>query len=674
MAKLLKPLVVSALLCCSVAVVNAQFTQQGSILVGTDSVGNSNQGGAVALSADGNTAIVGGYGDNHLTGASWLFTRSGGVWTQQGSKLVGSGAMGYAGQGISVALSADGNTALVGGFADNNDFGAAWVFTRSNTVWSQQGSKLVGLDIAASEQGWSVALSADGDTALIMSPVDLGNGMAWIFTRSGGTWTQQGSALFPTADPSVYTDFRSVALSADGNTALLGGLNGRTGVAEAWVFTRSGSTWSQQAGNVSGSDEIIPGGGGTVSVALSVDGNTALLGSPGDNNLLGATWVFTRSGGAWSQQAKLVGSGSVPDSSGAVYQGYSVAISGDGNAALVGGPGDSGDQGAAWLFRRSGNVWNQSGDKLVGQGAKLQGASVALSADGYTALVGATGSGVFVFVSPKPTSVSLSSSLNPSRYGQVVTYTGSVTVGAMGAVTFAVDGIAQSTVPLTGSIAQFSIANLTPGSHIITAAYSGDQMFQPSSATVNQTVNPLGVISLWANTEVNLSASARVPVSVASPAPAPGLTIYLTSSDPSKVTVTPSVFIPTGRTSPNVQPLVTALNLGTVSITASALGYTPATQSVYVEATLAFAGCCVAIYGLSGNAVLTLSSPAPQGGLTIQLVSDNPKVATVPPTITFPAYMTSVSVPITRVASGMAVVHASDPPYLPVTSIRVTVP
>ncbi|HTT65418.1 MAG TPA: hypothetical protein VMG35_26395, partial [Bryobacteraceae bacterium] len=110
MAKLLKPLVVSALLCCSVAVVNAQFTQQGSILVGTDSVGNSNQGGAVALSADGNTAIVGGYGDNHLTGASWLFTRSGGVWTQQGSKLVGSGAMGYAGQGISVALSADGNT------------------------------------------------------------------------------------------------------------------------------------------------------------------------------------------------------------------------------------------------------------------------------------------------------------------------------------------------------------------------------------------------------------------------------------------------------------------------------------------------------------------------------------------------------------------------------------
>ena len=77
------------------------------------------QGFSVALSGDGNTAIVGGPGDNVQLGAAWVYTRSGGVWTQQGSKLVGTGAVGSAHQGISVALSADGNTAIVGGTTDN---------------------------------------------------------------------------------------------------------------------------------------------------------------------------------------------------------------------------------------------------------------------------------------------------------------------------------------------------------------------------------------------------------------------------------------------------------------------------------------------------------------------------------------------------------------------------
>ena len=69
----------------------------------------------MALSADGNTALVGGPYDNGGTGAAWVFTRSGSTWTQQGPKLVGTGAVGTAEQGWSVALSADGNTALIGG-------------------------------------------------------------------------------------------------------------------------------------------------------------------------------------------------------------------------------------------------------------------------------------------------------------------------------------------------------------------------------------------------------------------------------------------------------------------------------------------------------------------------------------------------------------------------------
>ena len=98
----------------------AQFVQQGSKLVGAGAVGNAEQGFSVAISADGNTAIVGGLNDNGFVGAAWVYTRLGGVWSQQGSKLVGTGAVGNAQQGSSVAISGDGNTAIVGGHGDNN--------------------------------------------------------------------------------------------------------------------------------------------------------------------------------------------------------------------------------------------------------------------------------------------------------------------------------------------------------------------------------------------------------------------------------------------------------------------------------------------------------------------------------------------------------------------------
>ena len=100
-------------------------------------------------------------------GAAWVYTRSNGAWTQQGPKLVGDDGVGGGGQGISVALSADGNTAIVGGPSDNFVTGAAWVFTRSGGVWTQQGDKLVGTGAVGSDvfQGASVTLSADGNRA-----------------------------------------------------------------------------------------------------------------------------------------------------------------------------------------------------------------------------------------------------------------------------------------------------------------------------------------------------------------------------------------------------------------------------------------------------------------------------------------------------------------------------
>lgn len=154
------------LLCSSSAL--AQFSQQGPKLIGTGAEGRTQQGGAVSMSADGNTAIVGAPEDDGGRGAAWIWTRSGGVWTQQGPKLVGSGAVGNAFQGWAASLSADGNTAIVGGLFDNSDAGAAWIWTRNGGVWTQQGPKLVGLDaVGSARQGLSVSLSADGSTAIV---------------------------------------------------------------------------------------------------------------------------------------------------------------------------------------------------------------------------------------------------------------------------------------------------------------------------------------------------------------------------------------------------------------------------------------------------------------------------------------------------------------------------
>lgn len=398
-----------ATLVCAVAAAGQIYSQQGGKLVGAGAINLSlpnntgvSQGGAVALSGDGNTALAGGSADNGGVGAAWVFIRRNGVaWSQQGSKLVPSDAAGLAAFGESVALSADGNTALVGGSEDDNGMGASWVFTRaSNGSWTQQGSKLLGTVAAsapsAKQQGCGVALSGDGNTALVGGGSQNGTvGTAWVFTRgSNGSWTQQGSELLGSGSVPIDTIFQqcsSVALSGDGNTAAVSGpLDNNLGA--VWVFTRNtNGQWSQQ-----GSKLVATGGGSGlqgISVALSADGNTLLDGNPGAS-AVGAAAVFVRdSSGNWTQQGgNLVGSGSATNAE----QGMSVALSGDGNTALVGGPNDNGYIGAAWVFTRDSNGnWTQDGNKLVGTGSVyglpwgiFEGSSVALSADASTALVG----------------------------------------------------------------------------------------------------------------------------------------------------------------------------------------------------------------------------------------------------------------------------------------------
>jgi antibiotic biosynthesis monooxygenase (ABM) superfamily enzyme len=179
--------------------------------------------------------------DNSDAGAAWVFTRSNGVWKQLGSKLVGSGAAGEAWQGFSVALSADGKTAIVGGPADNSNVGAAWVFSRSGAEWSQQGGKLVATDVAGSaKHGYSVALSADGNTAIVGGPYDNSDaGAAWAYGRNGTVWSQQHKKLVGFGATGRAEQGFSVALSADGSTAIAGGIVDNKLTGAAWVHSRS---------------------------------------------------------------------------------------------------------------------------------------------------------------------------------------------------------------------------------------------------------------------------------------------------------------------------------------------------------------------------------------------------------------------------------------------------
>ena len=395
--------------CALATPAQAQYVQQGSKYLANGTY-RSLQGYAVAVSGDGNTVVYGAPASG--TGGAWVMTRSGTTWTTQ-SWLSGSGGVGTLQQeGDSVGLSLDGNTAIVGDIGDNNFAGAAWVFTRSGTMWNQQGGKLVGTGAvngtSGAQQGSWVALSGDGNTAIVGAQGDNnGAGAAWIFTRSGSTWAQQGTKLVGTGARGNAAQGRSVALSADGNTAIVGGVFDNSLTGAAWIFARSGSAWAQQGAKLVGTGAVgYPGQG--VSVGLSADGNTAIVGGQGDNNDLGAAWVFTRSGSAWTQQGpKLVGTGWA----GQPQQGSSVALSGDGSIAMVSGQQDGPNlTGATWLFTRSGTNWTQFGAKLVGSGSNgssYQGWSGALSADGSTVVVGgpedaAEIGAVWVFVAPPP--------------------------------------------------------------------------------------------------------------------------------------------------------------------------------------------------------------------------------------------------------------------------------
>jgi hypothetical protein len=366
---------------------------QTTRLTASDGGADDHFGFTVAIS--GNTAVVG--APNHDVGADadqgavYVFTRSGDTWTQQ-QRLTAS--PGGAGDLFGTSVDISGNTVIVGASLDdvegNANQGSAYVFQRSGGTWTQQ-AKLAADDGAPSAAfGFSVAVG--GDTAVVGASLDdaggnANQGAAYVFVRSGDVWTQLQKLTSPDG---AAGDLFGISVALDTETMVIGASGkddgGAAGAGAAYVFTQIGPTWTAQQKLLPNNSEANDFFG----VAVAVSGDTALVGASGEdtgaNADKGAAFVFVREDTTWTQQQKLTATrGSAGDNFG-----LSVAVSGD--TAVVGVIGDDlgfADQGSAYLFSRSGTAWSQQPRAFAGSGETDDkfGTSVAISGD--TVLVGA---------------------------------------------------------------------------------------------------------------------------------------------------------------------------------------------------------------------------------------------------------------------------------------------
>jgi hypothetical protein len=365
---------------------------------------------SVSLSGAGDRALVGAPLDDNRRGAdagsAYLFVRSGTRWTLEVRLDAGDGATNDR-FGTSVSLSATGDHALIGApLADTGrggtDAGAAYVFGRSGSGWTQEAKLEADDGVGADEFGQSVSLSAMADRAIVGAPRDdtlrgLRAGSAYVFARTGTTWSREAKLV--AGDGTAGATFgSSVSLSSSGDRVLIGAP--RDGLVEqgsAYVFVRVDTSWGNEAKLLASDGANYDRFGSHVS--LSNAGDRALIGTPDDDTSrgmdAGSAYVFLRSGTTWAREAKL------EVSDGAAHQrvGCSVAFSGTADLALVGTCGT--DPNAAYVFARSGLLWApairlRASDRA---GAGVFGRSVSLSAAGDHALVGAfSPDAAYVFV------------------------------------------------------------------------------------------------------------------------------------------------------------------------------------------------------------------------------------------------------------------------------------
>jgi hypothetical protein len=354
-----------------VYVSRAAATQQAE-LTASDGTGDNEFGWSVAIS--GSIAVVGAFGKNFNTGAAYVFVQSGTSWTQQAELSASDGG---SADWFGVAVAISGSTAVVGALRTGaaNGPGAAYVFTRSGTTWTQQAELLDPRSKADNDNfarwlvisGSTVVVGASGSYSRPTAYVFTRSGTTWaqqaklsgvggavaisgstvlaaaggavdVFTRSGTTWTQQATLTDPSSTP--YDLFGS-ALAISGSTAVVGA-DGPvpTGTGAAYVFTRSGTTWTEQA-KLTASDG---GAGDYFGGTIAIHNSTVVIGAYHHNSDTGAAYVFTRSGTAWSEQAELTASDGTADD----QFGYSVAISK--TTAIIGANGNNSFTGAAYIF------------------------------------------------------------------------------------------------------------------------------------------------------------------------------------------------------------------------------------------------------------------------------------------------------------------------------------
>ena len=316
------------------------WSQQAE-LTAADGAGGDVFGYSVAISRS--TVVVGALGTAN-NGAVYVFVRSGKNWSQQAELAAPDGDAENA-FGWSVAIS--GSTVVVGN-GDNPNSGAVYVFVRSGKTWSQQ-AELTADGSTDDSFGYSVAIF--GSTAVVgaiqvsTSTAAFDSGAVYVFVRSGKTWSQRAEL---TAANAAANNFFGYSVVISRSTMVVGavGANSPTrvpNVGAAYVFVRSGETWSQQA-------ELTAANAATHDAfgwSVAISGSTAVVGAFGRNSYTGTAYVFVRSGKSWSQRAELtVRNGTSND-----QFGQSVAISG--STAVVGADGRNSYTGAVYVFKNA---------------------------------------------------------------------------------------------------------------------------------------------------------------------------------------------------------------------------------------------------------------------------------------------------------------------------------
>ncbi len=190
------------------------------------------------VSVSGEYAVVGAVNDNSGEGSAYIFVRSGTTWTQN-QRLTASDAS--AGHKFGSSVSVSGDYAVVGAYGDNSREGSAYVFVHSGSAWTQQ-QKLTASDAASGDQfGYSVSVS--GDYVVVGASVDGPAGStresAYVFVRSGTTWTQQQKLA---ASDAAWSDYFGFSVSVSGDYAVVGAWGDNS----AYIFVRSGTAWTQQ--------------------------------------------------------------------------------------------------------------------------------------------------------------------------------------------------------------------------------------------------------------------------------------------------------------------------------------------------------------------------------------------------------------------------------------------